>query len=184
LAASKLSGGLESADKTHTAGRRLSEGGNPMEKSRVVLLVAMILFLVSFFLPAVFISGFSAGLAGYLCGYFALVSPWANDWVKDWSAQPIAYLAVFVSGLINVVFLITAVLLWRNRAQKATRILRIVLLLMLPACWVVFAGNHMTPGPGYFLWTASMGLALFSESLSGHILRSAKEQAHSATLFT
>jgi hypothetical protein len=155
-----------------------------MEKSRLVLLVALILFLAAFFLPAVFLSGFSSGLEGYLCVYFALISPWSNDWLKDWSAHPIAYLAVFVSGLINVVFLITAVLLWRKRAQKASRILRMVLLLMVPACWVVFAGNHMKPGPGYFLWTAAIGLALFSDSLSEHILKSAKEQASSATLFT
>jgi uncharacterized membrane protein len=155
-----------------------------MEKSRVVLLVAVVLFLASFFLPAVFISGFSSGLEGYICAYFALISPWANDWVKDWSAHPIAYPAVLVSGLINLVFLITAILLWRKRAQKAAGILRIVLLSILPACWIVFAGNHMKPGPGYFLWTASMGLALFSDALSGHILKSAKEQASSATLFT
>lgn len=35
-------------------------------------------------------------------------------------------------------------------------------MLMFAACWIVFYKEHLRPVTGYFLWTASMVLALFS----------------------
>src|SRR6478752_8049506 len=128
-----------------------------MERSRMVLLVAMVVFAVSFFLPAVFFSGLGpGGMIGYMCAYVTLLSPWSSDGLKDIGTQPLAYFTVLFSGLINPVFLVSVVLLRRPRAQKAARILRILFLLMLPACWFVFVSHNMYPGPGYFLWTAAM----------------------------
>jgi hypothetical protein len=43
--------------------------------------------------------------------------------------------------------------------------LRIVLIFMFTACWIVFYYEHLHPRLGYFLWTAAMLLVLFGGEL-------------------
>ena len=147
-----------------------------MRRSRVVLLVAMILFVGSFFGTAVicrsaFISG--TEVPGFSCAEITLLTPWSEDGAKLLHEYPLGYVAMLLSGWINLIFLITVVLLFRDRARRLANVLRIALLLMLPACWIVFFYQNLRPGYAYFLWMAAMLLALFSSSFSNLLVRAA-----------
>jgi CHASE2 domain-containing sensor protein len=53
---------------------------------------------------------------------------------------------------------------WRRPRSKLGWILIAALLLMFPACWVVFVTGHLQPMAGYFLWTGAMLLVLFAKA--------------------
>jgi hypothetical protein len=136
-----------------------------MKINRILLLIGMVLYIVSFFLTAVkdtFASTSASGYPGYLCAYLTLLSPWGHDGLRMLQASPVDYFAVLVSGLINPVFLITMVLLLRKPNSRLAATLRVVVLCMFAACWIVFYKEHLRPQAGYFLWTAAMLLVLFS----------------------
>ena len=144
-----------------------------MEKSEKVLLIALLIFTVSFFLPAIRISGGSPQtIAGYRCAHFTLVYPWTSDGMKELSSTPVEYFAILLSGWINPLFLISTLLLRRKNVGKLTRTLRIVVICLFPACWVVFATEHVSPSIAYFIWKAAMVTALFSGSFSASKLKS------------
>jgi hypothetical protein len=138
-----------------------------VERSQRVLLVALIVFAVSFFLPAIWISHATPStLPGYWCAYTTLVAPWKSESMKELRAGPVEFFAILLSGWINPLFLITMVLSQRVTAKKLARSLRTVVLFLLPACWVVFFQEHVYPFVGYFIWTAGIVVALFSTSFS------------------
>jgi len=130
-----------------------------MKIGRIVLLLATLLYIASFFMVAVTVPD---PLAGYDCAYTALVLPWSSDGLKTLRDAPIDYFSILLSGLINPVFIVTLILLWRKPRGRARAILRVVLVLMFGACWVVFNRMHIQPRAGYFLWTGAMLVALFS----------------------
>jgi hypothetical protein len=137
-----------------------------MKISRLLLLIGMVLYVVSFFLTAVkdaHASPGASGYPGYLCAYLALVLPWVRDGMRILQSDPLNYFGILLSGWINLVFLITVVLLLGKRRLGA--ILTIVLLFMFVACWIVFYKGHLRPQIGYFLWTTAMLLAVFSAKL-------------------
>lgn len=135
-----------------------------MKRSGTILLIALAVFVASFFLPAIHIPGIIGNIPGYLCAWVTLTAP--SDGLKEMSAKPLEYAALTLSGLINPVFVIALALLQRNTTRKAGEILRIVLLFIFPACWIVFFMNHYYLHVGYFLWAAAMVAALFSDSLA------------------
>jgi hypothetical protein len=51
------------------------------------------------------------------------------------------------------------------KTLELTKILRNVILLMLPFCWIEFLYWHVYPREGYFLWIGAMLLILFSNEL-------------------
>ncbi len=139
-----------------------------MKIGRVILLIGMVLYVVSFFLTGVkdaHTSANAAGISGYGCAYIALVFSLSGDGLRELHNDPFEYFAVLVSGWINPVFLITMVLLAKP-GRRLGPVLRIVLLFMFAACWIVFRNEHIVPCAGYFLWTAAMLLALFANGLS------------------
>jgi hypothetical protein len=71
------------------------------------------------------------------------------------------YVALLISGWINPLFLITLTLAGLRRHQRAIAILRVIVLLMIPFCWVVFYDMNSYPREGHFLWLFGMVLALF-----------------------
>jgi hypothetical protein len=102
---------------------------------------------------------------GYLAAFFALVLPLKeNPFSVGWLFHDMIfeYVALLISGWINPLFLIILALMLPARHQRAVAILRIVLLLMIPFCWVVFYHYGFYPREGYFLWLFGMLLALFS----------------------
>ncbi len=152
----------------------------PMEKSRKVLLLALSIFVVSFLLPAIWVPHATpATLPGYWCAYQTLVSPWRTDGLTDLPREPVQYFSMLLSGWINPLFLITLPLLRRGKTPKLARRLRIAVLCLMPACWVVFVQDGVFPFIGYFLWTAAIIVALFF-SASGNLQRDRQIQAAAA----
>jgi hypothetical protein len=132
------------------------------------MLLGMVLFVVSFFLIAVREAGAApsdSGMRGYTCAYVALLSPWGSDGLRMLREGPVDYFAILLSGWINPVFLITVVVLLVRPKGSLAGVLRITLLIMFLACWIVFYKEHLHPREGYFLWTAAMLLVLFSSKL-------------------
>jgi hypothetical protein len=136
---------------------------------RILILLGMILFVVSFFLIAVreaYARQSDPGMHGYTCAEVALLSPWGSDGLRTLREGPVDYFSVLLSGWINPVFLITTVVLLIRPDGRLARTLRIILLVMFVACWIVFYKEHLHPQAGYFLWTAAMLLVLFSNKLA------------------
>jgi hypothetical protein len=136
-----------------------------MKIGRVVLLTGMVLYIGSFFLIAIKdaqASPSASGYAGYWCAYVTLLSPWGHGGWSMLSEEPVNYFAVLLSGWINPLFLATVVLVLLKPNGRLAATLRVVVLFMFGACWVVFYKEHLRPQAGYFLWTAAMLLAVFS----------------------
>lgn len=141
-----------------------------MRSSRIVLSVAMVLYVASFFL----IAGreFFGEYPGYWCAYVTLLLPWSRDGLNSLHERPLLYFAILLSGWITPMFLLTLGFLLKKSAHNIGQILRIVLLLMLPACWIVFSQERLRPSCGYYIWTGAMLLALFSSSFSNRTITS------------
>jgi hypothetical protein len=138
-----------------------------IQRSEKVLLVALIVFAIAFFLPAIWIPHVSPRTAtGYWCAYVTLVSPWTADGLKDLPTAPIKYFSILLSGWINPLFLISIVLSRREKTVRPSRTLRTVALILMPTCWIVFYTQGVYPFVAYFIWTAAMIVALFSSSSS------------------
>ena len=105
------------------------------------------------------------GIPGYLCAYMTIVLPWTSDGMRMLRHEPVDYFAILLSGWINPLFLITFVLLLINPRNRLAGVLRIVLIFMFAACWIVFYYEHLHPRLGYFLWTGAMLLVLFAGKL-------------------
>jgi hypothetical protein len=140
-----------------------------MKMNRVVALIGFLAYVASFFLIAVretTATSDNAGFVGYRCAFIALVSPWGHSGMEILHENPLGYFGVLLSGWINPVFLVTAAMLWARPHGRAGAFLRIVLILMLPAVWLVFREMQLRPRAGYWLWTAGMLVVLFSTMLA------------------
>ena len=140
-----------------------------MKKSKIILVVALLAFIGSFFVTAVNNANGArndSGPPGYVCAFMALIFLWGDIGLKMLDNRPMEFFSTLLSGWINPVFLITVFLLQIKRTMQWGRVLRVVLLLMLPSCWIAFDYDHLRPRYGYFLWTVAMVMALFADLFS------------------
>jgi hypothetical protein len=138
-----------------------------LNKSKIILVVALLAFIASFFLTAANNANGARnapGPSGYLFAFTALSFPWEEVGLKMLDKRPMGFFSTLLSGWINPIFLVTVFLLQIKRTMQWGRVLRVVLLLMLPSCWIAFGYWHLRPRYGYFLWTASIVVALFADS--------------------
>ncbi|MGC2419987.1 MAG: hypothetical protein WA434_19755 [Candidatus Acidiferrales bacterium] len=77
----------------------------------------------------------------------------------------VEHLSLFMSGCVNPVFLVAAALGFSGGHQRSMAVLRIVVILMIPFCWIVFHYESMYPREGHFVWIIGMLLVLFSREL-------------------
>src|SRR5262249_568064 len=84
-------------------------------------------------------------IPGFLCAYVTIVLPWTSDGLRMLRHEPVDYFAILLSGWINPVFLFTFLLLLINPRNRVAGTLRIVLLCMFAACWIVFYYEHLRP---------------------------------------
>jgi len=136
---------------------------------RVLLLIGFAAYVASYFLPAARETAAAAsnpGFEGYWCAYVTLISPWGHSGMEMLRDNAIAYFGILFSGWINPLFLITMVMSLVKPAARVTAILRVIVIVMFAAVWVVFYQLHLRPRPGYFLWTAAMLVVLFSSMVS------------------
>jgi hypothetical protein len=73
--------------------------------------------------------------------------------------------SIAISGWINPVFSLAVLLQVIGKTPRLSKVLRYVILLMLPFSWVLFLDQHVYPREGYFLWIGAMLLVLFSTEL-------------------
>jgi hypothetical protein len=144
-----------------------------MVKERPVFPLAIFAYALSFALTAA--SNKTLAVPGYYCAAGAFLSPFAVDsgFVER---NPMAYIAVLISGWINIAFLVSLTIRWRSGNGRAFRILRVVTLVMVPFCWIVFYDESLFPREGHVLWVVAMALALFSEGSSSSPLIPADSQ--------
>jgi hypothetical protein len=154
----------------------------PTHRNEKVLLVALIIFAISFFLPAIWVAHVTPHtVGGYWCAWVTLVGPWTADGFRDLPTAPIKYFSILLSGWINPLFLISIVLSRREKTIKLSRTLRTVALVLTPICWIVFYTQGVYPFVGYFIWTATMIAALFSSSFSaGSLSRNQQDRGAGA----
>jgi hypothetical protein len=136
-----------------------------MPRNRKIFFIALVVFIASFFLTAVHAAdffGFSA--PGYLCAFSTLFSPWSKDGLQDLSTKPVEYLAFVLSGIINPLFIATIALLQTGNRPQRGKWLRVIVVGLLPACWLYFLQAGFRPDIGCFLWVAAMLVALFAAS--------------------
>ena len=140
-----------------------------MPPKRTLLWIGVVIYALSFALVAV-----AERWPGHerMRGYWAaIVSIWVplvyNPFRAAWIFREtkLSYVALLVSGWINPLFLVTLAFALSKRYRRMISLLRIILLLMFPFCWVAFLFANFYPREGYFLWLLGMVLTLFSFGL-------------------
>jgi len=117
------------------------------------------LYVVSFFLVAIKVNFPGFTMRGYECANDELLAPWDANTTFDGRFD---FLSTLISGWINPVFLITAIFVSLDRPRRLIAVMRIVLILMIPFCWIVFHYEGVYPREGHFIWILGMSLVLFS----------------------
>jgi hypothetical protein len=125
------------------------------------------IYAASFFLAAVGErTPGSRPIPGHFCAYFSLIAPLQSTSLHHESVfdgRPFEYFSLVVAGWINPVFLISVILSLREGSRGFSRILRIVVSLTIPFCWIVFGYQDFYPREGHFVWIIGMLLVLFSD---------------------
>jgi|HubBroStandDraft_1064217.scaffolds.fasta_scaffold11334_1 hypothetical protein len=134
-----------------------------MTLQRKILWAGMLVYTVSLFLVAVGGGGLYAGARGYDCAVNAVLMPFH---LSGFGISALESTSLFVSGLINLVFLAIVILMLVKPSHRLVLIAKVALLLMAPFCWVVFHYENLYPREGYFLWIWGMLLVLFSTNLA------------------
>jgi hypothetical protein len=133
--------------------------------------LGMLVYVVSFFLPAVAWPGSSPPpIVGFVAAFISLSHP-LEEAIQFFQGVPPLFApledaALLISGCINPFFLLTAFLILIDGRGRALSICKILLLLMIPFCWLFFTLRHFYPREGHFLWVLGMLLVLFSGELA------------------
>jgi hypothetical protein len=137
---------------------------------RKIFWIGLFTYAVSFFTFAVAGRGPGRGPArGYFCAYAALVLPLNTAALQQgryFEDRMVEYISLVISGLINPLFVLTVILMLTSRCKRFVDILKIIVALMIPSCWVVFHYEDFYPREGHFLWIMGMLLVLYSDKLA------------------
>src|ERR1700685_648462 len=116
-----------------------------MTRQQKILWIGVVLYVASFFMPAMArgISTSPSGWApGYACAWYAFALPLGGFGAFQ---NHLEYFSLLISGWINPLFLMVAPSAFRGRQRQFLGILRIVVLLMIPFCWVVMYKEDLYP---------------------------------------
>jgi hypothetical protein len=136
-----------------------------LKKNWILVLAGMALYIGAFFLVAARDANPSRGTTGYpgwFCAFITLSDPWEHDALKSIREGPVEFFSMLFSGWINPLFLVTLLVSLLRPKGRLAFALRIVLLLMFPACWIVFYKLSLYPREGYFVWMLGMLLVTFA----------------------
>ncbi|HLJ89748.1 MAG TPA: hypothetical protein VKZ53_23265 [Candidatus Angelobacter sp.] len=145
-----------------------------MKRNHAVFLSGMLLYILSFFLPAIADYQrdgrgrlmFATPFSGFFCAIFPF-SFWGSLLRGDFAefSKPFSWVLLAVP-LINPVFLITAALAATNRNNRTRSTLRIAIFFLFFIPIPVFYNLHLHPRIAYFLWMAAMLIVLFHKKLT------------------
>lgn len=137
-----------------------------MSRKKTLFGAGLALYAVSFAIAAVAdMPGHHGSDPGWVAAITAIWVPLAfhpyeaGGWL--FHDTKLAYVSILIGGLINPLFLVILTLAVKGY-QRAVTVLRIILLLMIPFCWVAFYLYRSYPREGHFLWILGMVLVLFS----------------------
>ena len=120
-----------------------------MTAKRTALVLALVVYVASFFLPAVRDQQPEPNVVmGYTCAINTLTQTWN---MEDWHES----VPMFLAGCVNPALALYALTFWirRPRAQRVFRFLPAVLLL---AAWYTIYAAGVIPLIGHFLWAGSV----------------------------
>jgi hypothetical protein len=132
------------------------------------LLAGIVMFAVSFMLPAVkeaSASPSSPGVRGFTCAIATISLPWGKDGRDARRSAPLQYFSILLSGWINPAFIVALLLVLVRPQWLAGAMLTYVVTLMFVFCWIVFYQLKLYPQQGYFLWMFGILLALYSSKI-------------------
>jgi hypothetical protein len=136
----------------------------PRLLSKWLLGVGVLVYVISFFLPAV--SDHGTSVEGWLCAWVVLVGMFHG-------------VSYFVVGLINPLALIYVVLRLVRRGAKLRRWVAIVALASIPASWIVIVQEHFGIRIGHYAWIAGLALILGLEAIRGDYMEEKKSGGQS-----
>src|ERR1017187_2731246 len=117
------------------------------EKLPTTFYLGLVVYLVSFFLPAV---EQPSPMSGWMCAYLSL---WA------WLNKPLWM--CFFAGIINPLAIAFVVLRHRNRAPKTRRVIALAVLACIPITWLFLSDMELGIRVGHVVWIAGLLLILF-----------------------
>ena len=126
----------------------------------------MLLFVVSFFLPAYDLP--ISGNSGYECALYCLWDIWVTwDW-DGWDFADVAWLAYYFSFSVSNIAMIVlipllATVFRRKRVPLFIRVIQVILIMHVLS-WLVFniaSGDIGDVRIGYYLWLGSMCMVLW-----------------------
>ena len=137
-----------------------------MKRHSQLLWIGLFIYALSFFLASAGPFDASKPLRGYFCASVTLLFSWeeAKLWVHGVPSinNPLEYIAVLVSGWINAIFLVALLGTSLRPSSSSFTLARIMLILVIPSCWLVFYYQQLYPREGHFLWIVGMFMVLFS----------------------
>jgi len=149
------------------------------QNGRRVFCVGFLTYIGSFFLSSVGGRGVFTPKppSGFDSAFDCFWFPWTyvhlNGMNAFWTDGAVSNLSIAISGWVNPIFLLTILSQLVGRTSELTKVLRYVVLLMQPFCWIVFLTSHVYPREGYFFWVTGMLLVLFSKELENRQFASA-----------
>lgn len=130
-------------------------------KGWLVRIIALVVFGVSFALPAIRVNGSSNPnqIAGWTCALFA--SGTGPKALVESLGQhvPLDDVLVVIAGLVNYLFLAILVLCSWRRLVRIRVVLGALTIPCFIASWMFFVSQKVTPLVGHYLWVA--GAVLF-----------------------
>jgi hypothetical protein len=154
-------------------------------KAWLVRIIALIVFAVSFALPAIRppgsgaapqpVPGWTCALVASVLGPKALVQSFGQGISRE-------AIAVVTSGLANYLFLVLFVLSFWRRLARIRLLFGTLYLFCFLASWIYFASAKTTPLVGHFLWVAGAFLFLVPDVvILIHQRRTAAAEASAAS---
>ncbi|HTX76485.1 MAG TPA: hypothetical protein VMD29_09790 [Terracidiphilus sp.] len=126
-------------------------------KAWPVRIAALIVFGVSFALPAIHMPGSGSGpqfFPGVMCAFLASVVAPGEVLSSPGKADLQSFLVV-IGGLVNYFFLAILVLSFWRRLVRTRMVIGTLMLPCFVATWMFFAASKTTPLVGHYLWVAS-----------------------------
>jgi len=132
-------------------------------KAWLVRIIALVVFGVSFALPAVRLSGGgpdASPIPGWTCAVFASILGPKSLVQSIGQGVRTEDVLIVVSGLVNYLFLAIVVLSFWRRLVRTRLVTGALMLACFVATWVYFATSHTAPLVGHYLWFGGAMLIL------------------------
>lgn len=141
----------------------------PITQQPKLFWAGVFLYAGSFFLAGVdSLSVGSKPVPGYWCAFFSLAMACGEAVHRLGGGTDMGrteIFSLFASGMTNVFFVTAILAVLFKRSQSSANfvyLLKFLVFLMFPFCWVVFHYEKLLPLWGYYVWVIGMVLVLYA----------------------